>query len=37
MHALDKFRQSIDIILLYGLAAGLMMAIAAIVMAKLPE
>ncbi len=37
MHALDRIRQSIDVIFLYGLTAGLVMAIAAIIMAKLPE
>jgi hypothetical protein len=37
MRALDRIRQSIDVIFLYGLTAGLMMAIAAIILAKLPE
>ena len=37
MHALDRIRQSIDVIFLYGLSAGLVMAIASIIMAKLPE
>lgn len=37
MHALDRIRQSIDVIFLYGLTAGLMMAITAIIMTKLPE
>ena len=37
MRALDKVRQSVDVIFLYGLTAGLMMAIAAIILAKLPE
>jgi tetrahydromethanopterin S-methyltransferase subunit G len=37
MRTLDKVRQSIDIIFLYGLTAGLIMAITAIILAKLPE
>ena len=37
MHALDRIRQSIDVVFLYGLTAGLMIAIATIIMAKLPE
>lgn len=37
MRALDRIRQSFDIIFLYGLTAGLMIAIGAIIMAKLPE
>ena len=37
MSALDKVRQSIDVIFLYGLTAGLMTAIAASILAKLPE
>jgi hypothetical protein len=37
MHVLDRIRQSIDVIALYGLTAGLMMVIAAIILAKLPE
>lgn len=37
MRTLDKVRQSIDIIFLYGLTAGLIMAIMTIILAKLPE
>lgn len=37
MSALDKVRQSIDVIFLYGLTASLMTAVAAIIPAKLPE
>lgn len=37
MHALDRIRQSIDVIFLYGLTAGLMTAIVAIILAKLPD
>jgi hypothetical protein len=37
MRTLDKVRQSIDIIFLYGLTAGLIIAITAIILAKLPE
>ncbi len=36
MRALDRIRRSIDIIFLYGLTAGLIVAIATIIMAKLP-
>lgn len=37
MRALDKVRQSIDVIFLYGLTAALMAVIAAIILTKLPE
>lgn len=37
MHVPNRIRQSIDVIFLYGLTAGLIMAIAAIILAKLPE
>lgn len=37
MHTIARIRQSVDVIFLYGLAAGLMWLIAATIMAKLPE
>jgi hypothetical protein len=37
MRALDRIRQSIDVIFLYGLTAGLLTTIVAIIIAKLPD